>query len=231
MRAADFELRIMDQIDAAQSMTEVAPERRQGWSWLNYLYMAIGEDDKSREAGLKAWALPDEPGSGRSPIIQSMHRVSLEDAVRMVDELLVKSSPSPNVLYQSHRALLAAGQVERAAALAEDFVHISEDFEGKLLVQIRQACAEGRIADAEKLFEDIDPNSNSLWLFLKTLGRDDEARDILMPLDTPQTVFILSQFMTYRSFEARDYPVLWKVLTAQGINRPAARPMAYRCKR
>jgi TolB-like protein len=231
MRAAEFDLRIMDQIAAARGMTEVAPERRQGWSWLNYLYMLIGEDDKSREAGLKAWALPDEPGSGRAPIIQSMHRVSLEDTVRMVDEVLANPSPTPNILYQAHRALLAAGLVERAAALADDYVHISEDFEGKSLVQIRQACAEGRIADAESLFEDIDPNSNSMWLFLTTLGRDDEARDILMPLDTPQTVFVLSQFMTYRSFEARDYPVLWKALTTQGINRSLARPMAYQCER
>lgn len=231
MRAAEFELRIMDQIAAARGMTEVAPDRRQGWSWLNYLYLNIGEYDKSREAGLKAWALPDEPGSGRAPIIQSMHRVSLEDAVHMVDEILATPNPSPNVLYQSHRALLAAGLVERAAQLARDYVRISEDFEGEILVQVRQACAEKRVADADKLFEDIDPNSNSIWLFLTTLGRDDEARDILMPLDTLQTVFILSQFMTYRSFEARDYPVLWNALTAQGINRPPARPMEYRCER
>jgi len=231
MRAADFDLRIMDQVAAARRMTEVAPDRRVGWSWLNYLYLTIGEYDKSREAGLKAWALPDEPGTGRAAIMQSMHRVSLEDAVHMADELLTTPNPSPNILYQTHRVLLAAGLVERAAVLAEDYIRISEDFEGETLVQVRQACAEGRVADAEKLFEDIDPNSNTVWLFLKTLGRDDEARDILTPLDTPQTIFILSGFMTYRSFEARDYPVLWKALTAQGINRPPARPMAYRCKR
>jgi len=70
-----------------------------------------------------------------------------------------------------------------------------------------------------------------MWLFLMILGRDDEAHDILIPLDTPQTAFILSRFMGYRYFEASDYPVLWKVLTAQGINRPVARPMAYRCER
>ena len=43
LRAADFEVRIMDQIDAAIGMTEVAPERRQGWAWVSYLYMSIGE--------------------------------------------------------------------------------------------------------------------------------------------------------------------------------------------
>ncbi len=39
----------MDQIDAAIGMTEVAPELRQGWAWVSYLYMSIGEFDKARD--------------------------------------------------------------------------------------------------------------------------------------------------------------------------------------
>jgi tetratricopeptide (TPR) repeat protein len=231
MRAADFELRLMDQISFAKQMVEIAPDRRQGWAWLNYLYMAIGEYDEARAAGLKAWALPDEPGSGPAQIIQTMHRVNIDDAVRMVDELLQNPNPQLNVIYQSHRVLLAAGLTMRAAALAEDYLRRSPDFEGGIIVQVRQACAEGRVADADRLFEEIDPDSNTRWLFLKTLGRDDEARELLMPLDAPDTVFILSEYITYLSFEARDYPLLWKTLTAQGIDRPPARPMAYRCER
>jgi len=231
LRAADFELRIMDQIDAATGMTEIAPERRQGWAWVSYLYKSIGEYDKAREAGLKAWAAPDEVGSARATVIQIMYEVNVEDTIHMVDEALATANPPTNMIYQSHRALLSAGMVERAARVAEDYLHQSDDFEGRKLVQIRQACAEGRVADADKLFEEVDPESNSIWLFLKILGRDDEARDLLMPLDTPETVFILSGYMTYRSFEARDFPLLWKKLTAQGIDRPEARLMPYRCER
>jgi len=231
LRAADFEVRIIDQIDAAIGMTEVAPERRQGWAWVSYLYMSIGEYDKAREAGLKAWAAPDEVGSARATIIQIMHRVNVEDTIHMVDEALATANPPANLIYQSHRALLYAGMVERAAQVAEDYLRQSDDFEGRKLVQIRQACAEGRVADADKLFEEVDPESNSIWLFLKILGRDDEARDLLMPLDTPETIFILSGYMTYRSFEARNFPLLWKKLTAQGIDRPEARLMPYRCER
>ena len=231
LRAADFEVRIMDQIDAAIGMTEVAPERRQGWAWVSYLYMSIGEYDKAREAGLKAWAAPDEIGSARATVIQIMYEVNVEDTIHMVDEALATANPPANLIYQSHRALLSAGMVERAARLAEDYLRQSDDFEGRKLVQIRQACAEGRVAAADKLFEEVDPESNSIWLFLKILGRDDEARDLLMPLDTPETIFILSGYMTYRSFEARNFPLLWKRLTAQGIDRPEARLMPYRCER
>lgn len=231
MRAADFELRITDQIRFAKEMTELAPDRRQGWSWLSFLYLVVGEHEKSRDAGIRAWDLPDEPGSSRVSIMQSMHRTSIDDAVRMADSLLEQPNPSPGTVYQSHRVLLAAGLTERAAGLATEFLRRSTDNEGRLLVEVRQACAEGRVADANQLLKTVDPGSNTRWLFLKTLGRDDEARDLLKPLDAPETVFILSEYLTYRSFEPRDYPLLWKTLTAQGINRPPARPMAYRCER
>lgn len=232
MRVADFELRIGDQITAARKMAEFAPERRIGWSWLNYLYVIVGDYEKAHEAGLRAWTLPYEPGTGSSTIIQSMHRANLDAAVNMVDETLLDPNPSLSELYQSHRALLAAGFTERAASLADTYVRQQQDdAEGRAIVKIRQACAEGRVEDADKLFESIDPNSNSRWLLLKTLGHDDEARELLMPLDMPETAFILSQYMTYLSFEVRDYPLLWKTLSSQGINRPPARPMAYRCNR
>ena len=149
----------------------------------------------------------------------------------MVDEILAVPNPTVSELYQSHRALLAAGKIERAAALVTMYVPQSSDVEGIAMVQIRQACAEGRVADADELFEDISTESNTRWLFLKTLGRDDDARELLSALETPESLYALSAFLSYRSFEARDFPLLWKMLTAQGINRPEARTMAYRCDR
>ena len=231
MRAADFDLRIMDQIRFAKRMADHEPERRAGWSWLQYLYQAVGEYDLSTEAGWTAWAAPEEPDASSSPILQSMHRTDLGAAVQMVNVALARPNPSAGIVYQAHRVLLAAGQLDRAAGLAQDYIARSEDTEGKILVQIRQACAEGRVADADGLFEQIPADSNSQWLFLKTLGFDDRAREQLRPLDVPDAVFILSEYMTYRSFEARDYPLLWQKLEAQGVNRPPARPMAYRCVR
>lgn len=231
MRSADFDLRFTDQIALARKMADLEPEKRDGWSWLNYLYMAVGEFEKSREAGLKAWAAPEEPGSGNGPIIQSMHRVSMPDALMMVDEVLSSPNPTWSEVYQSHRALLAAGENERAAVIVNRYVHLSNDPEGIALMKLRQACAEGRISDADELFEAVDPNTNARWLFLKTLGRDDEAHALLALLDTPDSLHSLASYLTYLSFEPRNYPLLWQKLTAQGINRPPARPMAYRCDR
>ena len=231
MRSADFDLRFMDQIALAGKMVELEPEKRDGWSWLNYLYMAVGEFEMSRDAGLKAWAAPEEPGSGNGPIIQSMHRVSMPDALMMVDEVLSAPNPTWSEVYQSHRALLAAGENERAAVLVERYLDLSNDTDGIALMKLRQACAEGRVSDADKLFEAVDTDSNSRWLYLKTLGRDDEAYALLAPLDTPDSLHLLASYLTYLAFEPRNYPLMWKTLTDQGINRPPARPLAYRCDR
>lgn len=231
MRGASFDLRITDQIKFAKLMAEHQPERRVGWSWLQYLYQVVGEHRLSTEAGKAAWAAPAEPDVRIGPIIQIMHRTDLQEALRMVDEALAPGVPTTSLIYQAHRVFLAAGQTDRAAGLAKDYVARSEDIEGKIMVLIRQACAEGRVEDADDLFAQIPENSNSRWLFLKTLGLDALAHEALRPLDGPDTLFILSGYMTYRSFEARDYPLLWRALQNQGIEPPPARPMAYRCSR
>ncbi len=231
MRRAASELRIRDQISVAERMAELVPERRLGWAWLNYLYASIGDYDRAREAGLKTWLYKPEIGTSDSSLIQTMHRVSIDDALAIVDKALQVPRPSANILYQSHRALLAARKVERAAELIGPYALESGDQESVLLMKIRQACAEGRIADADELFRSVDASSSTRWLYLMTLGFDDEARELLRPLDTPENLFALSGYLSYLSFEARDYPLLWKTLTAQGIERPRARPMAYRCER
>lgn len=231
LRAALADVRIRDQIALARRMTELRPEHRWGWEWLQHLYVMTGDYDKAREAGLTGWALKPEPGESGSALISNMADASLQDALRMVDEALAEPQPLPIILYQAHRILLAAGQVERAATLIEPYVQRSTDEEANIIMRVRQACAEGRVADADRLFAAVDEDSNTRWLFLKILGRDDEARELLRALDKPETLSILSSYLAYLSFEARDYPLLWKTLSSQGINRPPARPLQYRCER
>ena len=231
MRAAAFDVRLADQVALAERMVELEPDRRIGWAWLAYLYQVIGEFDKARDAGLEGWARPATIDVRDGAIIENVHRASPQDAVKLVDEALQSPSPSANIIYQSHRALLAVGHVERAAGLIDIYQQRANDAEGVLIMRLRQACAEGRIADADAIYETLEPDSSVQWLFLKTLGFDDRARELLRPLDTPENLATLSGYLAYRFFEPRDYPLLWRVLTAQGINRPRATPLAYRCQR
>jgi len=229
--AAALDVRLMDQIALVLRLTELQPERRDRLVWLAVLYAKIGAFDQARDATRAAWAIKEPRDVRDGVVIQNMHRVSLQEAVAMIEEVLQSPAVDANTLYQSHRALLAAGRVEQAAELIGRHRQVTGDAEGNTMMRLRQACAEGRVDDAVALYASVDPNSNTQWLFLKTLGRDDEARERLRALDTPEGLFALSNYLVYRSFEARDYPLLWKTLTSQGIDRPPARPMAYRCVR
>ena len=99
------------------------------------------------------------------------------------------------------------------------------------MMKVRQACAEGRVDDADTIFTSNSTDSNTIWLFLKTLGRDDEARELLMPLDTPDYLFQLAAYLDYRAFDVSDYPLLQETLRADGIERVPVRPQTFRCKR
>ena len=231
MRAAAFDLRIADQVALAERMVELAPDKRVGWAWLNYLYQVVGEFDKAVEAGFMTHSLEAAIDVSDGAIIGNTSRADADKAITLVDELLGAPNPSASVIYQSHRALLAAGQVDRAVALIGMYEQRSNDEEGVSMMRLRQACAEGRVAEADEIYEALKQDSRAQWLLLKTLGFDDQAHELLRPLDTPENLLALSGYLTYPSFEPRDYPLLWSTLTAQGIDRPPARPMAYRCQR
>ena len=231
MRAAAMDLRLTDQIALAKRMVELVPDKRIGWAWLNHLYQVVGEFDKSVEAGFKTWSLEAAADVSDGAIIGNTSRANAVEAVKLVDEMLRSPNPPASVIYQSHRAMLAAGQTGRAADLIEMYEQRSRDEVGVLFMRLRQACAEGRVAVADEIYTVLEEDSASQWLLLKTLGFDDQARDLLRPLDVPESLIALSGYLAYRSFEARDYPLLWNTLTAQGINRPPARPLAYRCPR
>lgn len=137
----------------------------------------------------------------------------------------------PGFYYQAQRAFLDAGDLDRAREMMDLFLLRSSDENGQLMMRVRQACAEGRVADADKLFAATDPDSNTRWLFLKTLGREGEADEVLRQYDTPDKLFILAGFLDYRTFDPRQYPLLWKTMQSQGIERPPVRPQTFECKR
>lgn len=64
------------------------------------------------------------------------------------EQILGQSSPSAADYYQAHRIYLYADKVEAAAELARRFIAAATDPTWTLMVKIRQACAEGRVAEA-----------------------------------------------------------------------------------
>ena len=231
MRKAQFEVRINEQIRLNERLSVLAPDDAEVWTGLLELYQATDQVEKAIAAGHRAIAAPRQPGESPGALIYNLRRVDLDSTLRFIDTLLAEDVSDPNFFYQAQRALLDAGQTERAATMIDSYVLRSVDEDGKTMMLVRQACAEGRIDDADKLIESVDTDRASRWLYLKTLARDDEAREFLRQFDTPEYLFILAAFLDYRAFDPRDYPLLWKTLQAQGIKRAPPRPQTFTCKR
>ena len=166
-------------------------------------------------------------------------RVDLPTGIAEAERAISSRSPSEADYYQAHRVYLYADKVEEAAEVGRRYIASANqtDPTWSLMVNIRQACAEGRIDDAEALyaaqdFQDIAATrSNIQWLALQTLGRTAEAEALLQPLDDPSMLFALSGFLTYTHFDPRPFPDLAATLSAQGFLREEPMPMNFACKR
>ena len=230
---AEFDHRLLDVVRINKAVLVLAPDSPDDWASLAYASAEAGMLVEAGDAAIRGLAI-EKPGRDdtASLFIEVLQRVSPGDVLPYVEALLEREKPSPNNLYQSHRALLAAGQVERGREVAGSYLRSSDDISGRAMVEVRQACAEGRAQDAEIAFATIeDSDSITRWLFLKTLGRDDEALAELLPFDRPETFSVLAGFLGYLFFDVSDFPQFGAVLAERGVTRAPANRPPYFCER
>ena len=233
---ARVQLRLADIVDLTRQRLAYHPGSREIWSThISALVVASRFDDARafvREIIDHEFGNNDQMAS----VSAMVARVDLEGGLALVEQMLAPTSPVPADLYQAHRILLMADRVAEAAEIGQRYISAATNPTWSLMVKVRQACAEGRIADAEQLYEDFDfspfdpTNNNIQWLALKTLGRIDEAVELLRPLDRPETLVRLSELLSYTHFDPSPYPNLTKKLEAQGIMRDEVVPMNFACR-
>jgi len=68
------------------------------------------------------------------------------------------------------------------------------------------------------------------WISHKIMGLDDEAHEMLVPLDENRELEALFDFVSYHYFDASQYPNLVELLKAQGVEPREPMEMPYRCK-
>jgi TolB-like protein/Tfp pilus assembly protein PilF len=222
-------VRYADRMDYLRRAVALRPEQADIHVELGRALIEAGDYEEAREVLLQALELGRGTAAELQTVYQFLHRVGPDAALPLVERALAADPGSQQVLYQGHRAMLYAGQVERAAELARALVLRDPDSEFSTILQVRQACAEGRNEDAAAIYERVDGDLIR-WLLLKTLGRDAEAREFLRPLDTPDRLFSLSTYLAYTYFDPTDYPLLADTLARQGIERPPPRPIPFACK-
>ncbi len=138
------------------------------------------------------------------------------------------------VLYQAHRGLLWAGDIDGAAGLLPAILSSDLPESSRYLVLLRQACAEGRIDDARRLYErgirQFADAYSTLWISHLIMNDKEAAEAMLAPLDDPDNLRGLADFLTYGTFDPRPYPNLMALLESQGIEPQDTLIPPYQCR-
>ena len=140
-----------------------------------------------------------------------------------------------NVMYQAHRNLLWVGDIDGASKVLPVILASDLPDDSRHLVLLRQACAENRIADANRLYtkalEQFAGDASIIWLSHLIMGNDEEAVELLMEFDSNEDMMTLTSFLSYGSFDSTPYPNLTALLESQGIERGEPIKLPYQCRR
>jgi TolB-like protein len=241
-------LRIADRADKAYAEMKFLQALRLNTSYLEQrpndhdaqaqqldLYQTLGMYDEAVVAVAEFYER-----DGYSPIVtvQSILSLLYGDHRDVLHEFTEKSverfADNVNVLYQAHRALLWAGDIDGASRILPLVQASDMEADNRALATLRQACAEGKTALGTRIFDqilrDYPDEVAAVWLSRKIMGRDDEALQMLQTLDNAENMTSLASFYGYGHFDARQFPHLLAILEAQGIDPYAAKPIPYQCK-
>ena len=138
------------------------------------------------------------------------------------------------VVYQAHRSLLWAGDIDGATQLVPLLQASDLPQESLGLIALRQACAENKLHDATRIYDRLLANHpddlSILWISHNIMGRQEAAFETLMPLDNGEGLDTLSDYLNYAYFDARQFPNLMEHLESQGVDPREPLEIPYRCK-
>lgn len=208
------------------------PRDVDAWEEMGDLSAYVGARDWVRRSAERVYTLSVQDGSFRSRAITlSVMSLDLDAAVARARILLARRPDHALTQYQAHRALIWDGKPGEARLLLARIEASDLPADVRLLARIRQACAEGRVADATRLRAEVDAlgRINSRWQAAGIVGDDRAATELLRPFDAPDQLPTLIQYLINPSFDARAYPLLMRHLAGEGIDPPRAIPMPHRC--
>jgi TolB-like protein len=146
-------------------------------------------------------------------------------------EALTRWPTHLELVYQTHRTLLWAGRVEEAGQMAARYRQLDPD--SSPLVEAREACAEGRRGDAEAILAGLDPKDtygrSTRWHILKLLGQEQESAAVLQPFADSGVPYQVADWLGYHKFDPTPFPAIMAVLAREGIDRPPAVDIPFKC--
>lgn len=203
-------------------------------AWAEVVDLAGYADDRQfmAQAAERIHSLSFESGLPLSrALTASVLSLDIPNAVRRSREQLKKSPGEALIQYQAHRALLWGGHRDEARAVLGRMRGSSLPAENILLAELRQACADGgrgALEIATRLAKDV--SVSNAWHTAMLLGDQRGAAEVLKPLDRPERLTTLMQYLVYPEFDVRPFPNLQARLRADGIERRPAVRTPFACR-
>jgi TolB-like protein len=145
----------------------------------------------------------------------------------------VRQIGEPSSAYQGHRALLWLGETEKAADLLP-FLN-RETGSSRAIIDFRQACAEGRRSDAERILKNLPDDwtpqtrASTSWHMYQMLGMYEESTNALKPFESIEAPLSLGVYLGYLDFDPTPFPVLMNMIQREGIKLPPPFKIPYSC--
>ena len=127
--------------------------------------------------------------------------------------------------------LLWSGAIDEARLLIEPVRRSEFPVSNVQMMMLRQACAEGDLATAEKYYQLLETNSDDVggrFVVNSIYGDPEKAHQIV--IDAELDLQGLSGFLSYPYFDYKKFPALVGALEPQGIRPPSIDGPPYACK-
>ncbi len=229
---AQRDLRLREAVELTRALLAARPGNDDALDTL----LAVATQLSDRELAARVlddiWPQAQVRQSRASAHLNSAHRnLDLHLAADQAQQLFERWPDEPSLLYQVHRALLWDRRVKEAAAVLARWQSLGGSGEiWGVIPPARQACAEGRRADAEAILAGLPADDvPQRWHLLMLLGRTGEAAEVLQPLERAGNTYALAGFLAYPQFDPAPYPSLMRVLEREKVKRPPAVPLPFAC--
>ena len=223
--AAYVELRYLESLGLITEYLADRPNDRDAVSTQLAILMQLGRwNDAQPVARHLAEIAGDDTQEIQTAITDLLFAKDYAGAASIARQALERHADNAFIVYQAHRAHLWNGEIEEARKLLPLINSSQLPWFSKKLVAMRQACADGKTADAVKVHEEFvdryKEGEANLWISHNLLGQTEQARAVLVPYDDANQMYALSSYLVYPYFDPTPYPRLMEILENQGVERP-----------
>jgi TolB-like protein len=168
--------------------------------------------------------------------VQSVRTVEDAEFMRIMANAVAEKFPDDVLIqYQVHRQLLWAGDIDGASRILPKVLNSDLPEVNRYLSELRQLCAEQRVADANRLHQagiEKYPDDIAIqWLGYAIVGDEDSAQSVFDEYDVALDFDELSTYLSYAHFDTSPYPNFMKKLAGQGMDQREILELPYRCNR